>query len=161
MSILSADRILNIKRSLNLFLYEHLGASYFITYAASTGSDTLQRRLAAGGENHWKWMDVFWLNVGGGDFSVSRLQINCNTVITEDPLRISLMEMVDDVHDQLNVNSIPMFDFSSDPENPAPTDNVLVPRFQSSKPMKNEGQDTVNVEMLDYKIFVYRESVLP
>lgn len=72
-----------------------------------------------------------------------------------------LSKMCDEIQDELNVDTIPVLDFSNDPEDPVPVDNVLVPRFRGSKVLPNAAGDTVSVQALTYNIYVWRESVLP
>ena len=158
--MLPKDRELNIKRSFYRFLYEHLSLDYFINYSEASGQ-TLEERQKNRVDGWWKWIDLHWIKIGDGIFSISLLQVNCNTVIEEDRYGASLDEMGDDLQDELNIDSFPLLDFSNDPENPIPTDNVLIPRFRGSRSMPNAAGDTVNVKAMDWNIYVYRESILP
>jgi hypothetical protein len=158
--VYSKDRELNIKRSFSKFLYERLSPTYYINYSDS-GDETLEARIRDRLNGYWKWIEINWLRIGPSIFSVCTLQINCNTIRENDPYGSELVKMVDDVQDQLNVDTIELLDFSSDPNNPAPTGNVLIPRFRGSRSMPNAAGDTVSVEAIDYNVYVWRESVLP
>lgn len=158
--MLTKDYSLNIKLSFNRFLNEKLGANYYINYLAS-GDEELERRIIERVDGYWKWIDINWLRIGQGIFSVSMVQINCNTIIANDRYGIELAKMVDEVQEELNVDTIPLLDFSSDPESPEPTGNVLIPRYRGSRPLPVAAGDTVNVEAIDYNIYAWRESVLP
>jgi hypothetical protein len=158
--MLPKDQELNIKRSFNKFLSERLGANYYINYMAK-GDEKLEERILQRVDGYWKWMEVHWLRVGPGIFSMSTVQINCNTIIANDTYGVELLKMVDEVMDELNVDTIELLDFSADPDQPIPTGNVLVPRFRGSRPLPLAAGDTVNVEAIDYNLYVWRESVLP
>lgn len=92
---------------------------------------------------------------------MSLLQINCNTIIAKDKYGVELVKMVDEVQDELNVDTIELLDFSDDELNPIPTGNVLIPRFRGSRSLPEAAAETVNVEAIDYNVYVWRESVLP
>lgn len=158
--MLPKDYGLNIKRSFFKFLFERLSATYYINYS-SPADEELEKRIIEKVENYWKWIEVHWLRLGPGIFSTSVLQLNCNTIIEKDIYGIELAKMSDEVQEELNVDTIELLDFSSDPENPIPTDNVLIPRFRGSRPLPIAAGDTVNVEAMDYNLYVYRQSVLP
>ena len=162
--MLPKDRELNIKRSLYKFLRERLSADYYINYSAS-GDEKVEKRVIEKTPEippeYWKWVDIHWLRVGQGIFSISVLQINCNTIIAKDRFGTALVEMVDEVQDELNVDTIELLDFSNDVFNPVPTGNVLIPRFRGSRSLPEAAGDTVNVEAIDYNVYVWRESVLP
>lgn len=158
--MLDKDRELNIKRSFSRFLRERLSSNYYINYSAP-GDETLQARIAQKVPDYWKWVDVYWLRVGQGIFSISTLQINCNTIIEKDKYGVELSKMIDEVQDELNVDTIDLLDFSDGELNPIPTGNVLIPRFRGSRMLPEAAGDTVNVEAMDYNIYVWRESVLP
>jgi hypothetical protein len=158
--MLPKDQELNLKRSLNKFLYERLGANYYINYMAK-GDETLEQRIIEKVTNYWRWIDLHWVRIGPGIFSVSTLQINCNTIIANDKYGLELLKMVDEVCEELNVDTIELLDFSGNPDQPVPTGNVLIPRFRGSRPLPTAAGDTVNVEAIDYNVYVWRESVLP
>lgn len=159
--MLSKDREENIKKSFYKFLYENLGSSYYLIYSASQDQELEKRIMNKFPDDYWKWVNLHWLNVGTGIFCVAKIQVNCNTIISKDRLKDSLGKMVCEVQEELNVDSIPLLDFSEDVENPVATDNVLIPRFRGSRELPDEANNTVNVEALDYDIHVWRESVLP
>jgi hypothetical protein len=159
--MLPKDRELNIKRSLNKFLRERLEANYYINYSAP-GDETLEKRIMKQSPtDYWRWIDVHWLRVGPGIFSVSTLQINCNTIIAKDRYGAELDKMADEVQEELNVDTIDLLDFSDNEFNPVVTGNVLIPRFRGSRPLPEAAGDTVNVKALEYNLYVWRESVLP
>jgi len=158
--MLPKDQELNIKRSFNKFLSERLGANYYINYMAH-GDEKLEERIKDRVDGYWKWIEVNWIRVGPGIFSMSTLQINCNTIIANDRFGLELVKMVDEVMDELNVDTVELLDFSGDPDQPVPTGNVLIPRFRGSRPLASAAGDTVNVEATDYNVYVWRESVLP
>jgi len=154
------DYELNIKRSFNKFLMERLGANYYINFMAS-GDEELERRIMERVEGYWKWIEIQWVRTGSGIFSVSLVQINCNTIIANDRYGVELVKMVDEVQEELNVDTIELLDFSNDPNSPEPTGNVLIPRYRGSRMLPSQAGDTVNTEAIDYNIYVWRESVLP
>jgi hypothetical protein len=159
--MLPKDRELNIKRSFNKFLRERLSADYYINYSAP-GDETLEKRIMTQSPaDYWKWIDVHWLRVGPGIFSISTLQINCNTIIAKDRYGAELDKIADEVQEELNVDTIDLLDFSDDEFNPGPTGNVLIPRFRGSRPLPEAAGDTVNVKALEFNLYVWRESVLP
>lgn len=158
--MLPKDRELNIKRSLSKFVYERLSLDYYVNYTAPSDED-LETRIKNRVDGYWKWIEIHWLNVGPGIFCVAKMQINCNTIIANDKFEVALDEMADEVQDELNVDTIPLLDFSEDPENPVAVDNVLIPRFRGSRPLPSAAGDTVNVKALTYDIHIWRESVLP
>jgi hypothetical protein len=92
---------------------------------------------------------------------VSLLQINCNTIIEKDRYGVELSKMVDEVQEELNVDTIELFDFSDDENNPVATGNVLIPRYRGSRPLPEAAGETVNVQAIEYNVFIWRESVLP
>ena len=158
--MLAKDRELNIKRSFNKFVWERLSANYYVNYSAP-GDETLQQRIAQKVIDYWKWIDIYWLRVGPGIFSVSLLQINCNTIIEKDRYGVELSKMVDEVQEELNVDTIELLDFSGNENNPVPTGNVLIPRYRGSRPLPEAAGETVNVQAVEYNVYVFRESVLP
>jgi hypothetical protein len=158
--MLPKDYTLNIKRSFRKFLFEKLSSNYYINYSAP-GDETLEKRIIDRVTDYWRWIDLNWLRVGPGIFSISLLQINCNTIIANDNYRTELDKMADEVMEELNVDSVPLLDFSNDVDHPVGTDNVLIPRFRGSRPLPEAAGDTVNVEAIDYNVYLYRESVLP
>lgn len=158
--MLDKDRELNIKRSFYKFLRERLSANYYINYSAP-GDETLEERIKNEVPGYWKWIDIPLFRVGQGIFCVSLLQINCNTIIAKDKYGVELVKMVDEVQDELNVDTIELLDFSDDELNPIPTGNVLIPRFRGSRSLPEAAAETVNVEAIDYNVYVWRESVLP
>jgi hypothetical protein len=159
--MLPKDRELNIQSSCYRFLRERLSADYYINYSAP-GDEKVEKRVAEQvPSEYWKWIDINWLRVGEGIFSISMVQINCNTIIAKDRYGAALGEMVDEVEDELNVDTIDLLDFSNDVFNPVPTGNVLIPRYRGSRSLPEAAGDTVNVEAIDYNVYVWRESVLP
>ena len=159
--MLPKDREQNIKRSFYKFLRERLSTDYYMNYSAP-GDEALEKRIIEQSpSDYWKWIEINWLRVGQGIFSISLLQINCNTIIAKDRFGTVVVEMVDEVQDELNVDTIDLLDFSNDPEHPVPTGNVLIPRFRGSRTLPTAAGDTVNVEAIDFNVYVYRESVLP
>jgi hypothetical protein len=134
--MLAKDRSLNIKLSLFRHLYEMISDSYYINYSEK-GDSTLEKRIADRVEGFWKWIAVFWVMIGPGIHSISKLQLNCNTIKDNDPFCYELGIMVDKIMEELNVDTIPLLDFSDDPENPIPTGNVLIPRFRGTKLLPN------------------------
>ena len=158
--MLDKDRELNIKRSFSKFLRERLSANYYVNYSAP-GDETLEKRIIDKVPGYWKWIDIYWLRVGQGIFSISTLQINCNTIIEKDKLGVELSRMVDEVQEELNIDVIELLDFSHDEINPIPTGNVLIPRFRGSRSLPEAAAETVNVEGIDYNVYVWRESVNP
>jgi len=159
--MLSKDYELNIKRSLNKFLYERLSANHYINYMAP-GDETLESRIMDKVPGYWKWIDLHWLRIGPGIFSVSLLQINCNTIIANDPYGLEVEKMVDEVVEEINdADTIDLLDFSSDPNNPVPTGNVLIPRYRGSRPLPEAAGETVNVRAIDFNVYVWRESIRP
>lgn len=160
--MLSKDREENIKKSFYKFMYENLGSSYYLIYSASQDKE-LEKRIKnkSPADDYWKWVNLYWMNVGSGIFCIAKIQINCNTIISKDRLKDTLVKMVCDVQEEINVDTIPLLDFSADVENPTATGNVLIPRFRGSRELADEANDTVSVEVLDYDIHVWRESVLP
>lgn len=158
--MLPKDRELNIKRSFSKFVRERLSANYYVNYSAP-GDETLQQRIIQRVPDYWKWMDLYWLRIGPGIFSVSLLQINCNTIIEKDRYGVELSKMVDEVQEELNVDTIELLDFSNDENHPAPTGNVLIPRYRGSRPLPEAAGETVNVQTIEYNVYVWRESVLP
>lgn len=153
------EQVLNIQRSLYRHIAQRLGPSYYVNYNRRKDPE-LMKRFAEEVTDYWKWLSVFWPTVGQGIQSVSLVQINCNTVIESDPYQVELMKMHDEVHEELNENSITILDFS-DAENPVSTDNVLIPRYRGSRELPEEAEGTVQVMALDYNLYVWRESVLP
>lgn len=160
MSLLSKDLPRNIELSFQKFFYERLSTSYYINYSAGR-DETLQKRIADKVADYWKWIELHWLELGEAIFSISRLQINICTLIGNDPLKTDLRKARDDVINQLNENEVALLDFSTDPENPTVTDNVLIPRFRGARPLSDTAQDTTQVFAVDYNIYAYKESVLP
>jgi len=158
--MLSKDYSLNLKRSLYKFLRERLSASYYINYMAS-GDEELEERIKSQVADYWRWIDVHWLRVGQGIFSISTVQLNGNTIKRNDRYGLDLAKMMNDVQDELNQDTIPLLDFEVDPLNPIATDNVLIPRFRGERVLPDAGESTVNVLALDFNIYVYRESVIP
>lgn len=159
--MLPKDYSLNIKRSFNRFLRERLSVAYYINYSAP-GDEALEKRIMTQSpSDYWKWIDLYWLRIGPGIFSVSLLQINCNTIIEKDRYGVELSKMVDEVQEELNVDSIDLLDFSNDELNPTPTGNVLIPRFRGSRPLPEAAGETVNVQAIEFNVYVWRESVLP
>lgn len=158
--MLPKDRELNIKMSFSRFIYEKLSANYYVNYTAPKDKK-LGENIKARVEGYWKWIETHWLNVGPGIFCVAKVQVNCNTIIINDVYGVSLDEMADEVQEELNVDTIPLLDFSDDPEDPVAVDNVLIPRFRGSRRLPNAAGDTVNVKALTYDIYIWRESVLP
>ncbi len=122
----------------------------------------LEKRIAEQIGDYWRWIDVHWLRVGPGIFSVSLLQINCNTIIANDPYAVELAKMADEVIEEINdANTIELLDFSSDELNPISTGNVLIPRFRGSRPLPEAAGETVNVQAIEYNVYVWRESINP
>ncbi len=162
--MLPKDRSLNLKRSFYTFLFERLSANWYVNYSEE-GNEEIEKRVKEAtvlSPPWWAWIDVNWLNVGQGIFSTSLIQINGNTVKEMDQYGHKLGDMLDDVQEQLNVNTIPLLDFSDDEEDPVATDNVLIPRFRGGpRPLPSAAGGTVNVQAVDYNVYVYRESVLP
>ena len=158
--MLTKDHSLNLKRSLYRFLRERLSASYYINYMAS-GDEELEQRIQEQVEGYWRWIDVNWLRVGPGIFSVSTIQINGNTIKKNDVYGLELAKMMNEVQEELNQDTIPLLDFEGDPLNPIPTDNVLIPRFRGERVLADSAEQTVNVVAMDYNVYVWRESVLP
>jgi hypothetical protein len=158
--VLPKDRELNIKRSFSKFVRERLSANYYVNYSAP-GDETLQQRIIQRVPDYWKWIDLYWLRIGPGIFSVSLLQINCNTIIEKDRYGVELSRMVDEVQDELNVDTIPLLDFSNNENDPVTTGNVLIPRYRGSRPLPEAAGETVNVQAIEYNVYVWRESVLP
>jgi len=154
------EKALNIQRSFYRHIAQRLGPSYYVNYDRRKDSE-LMKRFALEVTDYWKWISVFWPRIGQGIRSVSLVQINCNTVIEKDRYQVALMQMHDEVQEELNENSIPILDFSSDPEDPVSTENVLIPRYRGSRELAEEGDDTVQVIAMDYDLYVWRESVLP
>jgi hypothetical protein len=174
--MLPKDYEYNIKFSFYKFLYERVSADHFINYSEPSGQ-TLEERQKNRVDGWWKWIDLRWIKMGDGIFSTSLLQVNCNTVIESDRYGAILEKMSADLREELNVDTIPLLDYSDfmealaaglvssladvDSYPPVPTDNVLIPRFRGSRSMPNAAGDTVNVQAIDYNIYVWRESVLP
>lgn len=158
--MLSKDRELNIKRSFYKFLYEKVSGDYFVNYNEPSGQ-TLEERIKNRVDGYWKWIDLHWVRIGQGIFSMSLLQINCNTLIENDRFGVVLDEMADDLQEELNVDTIPLLDFSENPESPIAVSNVLIPRFRGSRMLPIAAGDSVNTKALDWNIYLYRESVLP
>ena len=158
--MLSKDYSLNLKRSLYKFLRERLSASYYINYMAS-GDEELEKRIQEQVEGYWRWIDVNWLRVGPGIFSVSTIQINGNTIKKNDVYGLDLAKMMNEVQEELNQNTIVLLDFDPDPLNPVDTGNVLIPRFRGERVLPDSAEQTVNVVAIDYNVYVWRESVLP
>lgn len=154
------EKVLNIQRTLYRYIAQKLGPSYYVNYNQRKDSELI-KRFAQEVTDYWKWIAVFWPNVGQGIQSISLVQINCNCVIEHDPYQVILMQMHDEVQEELNENSITILDFSSDPENPVSTDNVLIPRYRGSRELPEEGEGTVQVIAMEYNLYVWRESVLP
>lgn len=158
--MLEKDKILNVQRSFYRYVREKLSANYFVNYSQQQ-NDELKTRFADEVAGYWKWIDVYWPTIGSGIQSISLVQINCNTVIAQDKYQVELMNMHDEVQDELNQASIPILDFSADPESPVSTDNVLIPRYRGSRGLPEEGENTVQVMAMDFNLYVWRESVLP
>ncbi len=159
--MLPKDYSLNLKRSFFKYLRERLSIDYYLNYS-SPSDEELQKRIQEKSDpNWWRWIEVNWLRVGPGIYSISTLQLNCNTAISEDRFGRKLTEMADELQEELNVDTIPLLDFSTDPDNPVATDNVLIPRFRGARSLPNAAGDTVGVMALDYNLYVFRESVLP
>ena len=160
---------LNIELSFMRFIYQRLSTKYYVNYTDRSNRE-LERRLKEKTDpGWWQWIDIHWVTLGQGIFSVSPVQINCNTVrepdhdtqYAGDELGIEVRKMRDEVQDQLNIAEIQILDFSSDPVNPIAVDNVIAARFRGSRALPDAAGDTVNVEALSYDLHVYRESVLP
>jgi len=158
--MLSKDRSLNLKLSLNKFLRERLSVTYYINYLASADEE-IEGRISEKVEGYWRWIDIHWLRIGQGIFSISLIQINGNTIKENDRYGVELAKMMNEIQEELNQDTIPLLDFEGDPLNPVPTDNVLIPRFRGERSVPDGGQGTVNVSAMDYNIYVWRESVLP
>lgn len=159
-SLLKKDYALNIQQSFNKYLYDVLDGKYYINYSGAR-DEKLQKRIKDRVKDYWRWLDINWLKVGPGIFSISLVQISCCSIIKEDPYKTELMKMHDEVQGKLNIDSIVLFDFLTDPEEPEQTDNVLIPRYRGSRPLPDAAGDTVNVFAIDFNIYVYRESILP
>lgn len=158
--MLPKDHALNIQRSFYRFLYERVSANYYVNYSAAADEE-LEKRIKNRVENYWKWITLHWLRTGPGIFSISLVQINCNSIIANDPYGLELAKMRDEVQEELNMDSIALLDFNGNPEDPVATDNVLIPRFRGSRPLPKTVGDTVNTEAMDWNIYVWRESILP
>lgn len=174
--MLPKDYEFNIKLSLYKFLKERISATHFVNYSDLSGKE-LEKRQTEKANGWWRWIDVHWLKIGEGIFSVSLLQLNCNTIIENDRFGAFLEKMGGDLQEELNVDTIPLLDFGDLMEAmfagivtsldeaasypPAATDNVLVPRFRGTRTMPNAAEDTVAVKALDWNVYVWRESVLP
>lgn len=155
------DYALNIKRSLYKFIAETIGASYYVNYS-SPADEEIERRIANRVTNYWKWITLHWLSIGPGIYSISKLQVNCNSIIANDPYAKAVTEMCDDVLREMNVDTITLYDFSEYPEDPEDTENVLIPRFRGGpRPLPKSAENTVNSEAMDFDIHMFRESVLP
>lgn len=160
MGLLEKDKVLNIQRTLYRYVAQKVGPSYFVNYNQRQNSE-LTKRFAQKVNGYWKWIDVYWPTVGPGIQSVSLVQFNCNTVTELDQYQVAMMQMHDEVHEELNENSITILDFSADPENPVSTDSMLIPRYRGSRELPDAGDGTVQVIALDFNLYVWRESVLP
>jgi len=166
--MLPQDLATNIKRSFNRFVFQMLSAKYYCNFMDPTNRE-LERRIAQRVSGWWNWIDVHWIVIGQGIFSVSQIQMNCSTIrqpdqatgYAGDELGLALAEMVDEVQEELNIPEIAMYDFSNDPNNPEPVDNVIAPRFRGSRTLPNPAGATVNTEAMSYDLYVWRQSVLP
>ena len=174
--MLSKDYEYNIKLSFYKFLYERVSGDYFINYADVSGQ-SLEERIAKRVSGYWKWIDLHFIKIGQGIFSISLLQINCNTIIENDRFGSFLERMSAVVQEELNVDTIPLLDFSDfiealgaglissmadiDSYPPVATDNILIPRFRGSRSLPNAAGDTVNMKAMDWNLYIWRESVLP
>ena len=115
--MLSKDRSLNLKLSLNKFLRERLSATYYINYLASADEE-IERRITEKVEGYWRWIDIHWLRIGQGIFSISLIQINGNTIKENDRYGVELAKMMNEIQEELNQDTIPLLDFDPDPLNP-------------------------------------------
>jgi hypothetical protein len=162
--LLAKDFPQNIELSTYKFVRAFLEAKYYINYSGRADA-TLEQRIKDRVTDYWKWLSLAWLTTGPGWGSISQLQINCNTLIISDPFSFALARIRDDVEDELNVNSFPLWDYTGcDPANPIDpeiTDNLVIPRFRGHRMAPNEAGETVAVTAITYDIHVWRESVLP
>lgn len=111
MSLLSKDLMRNVELSFQKFFYETLSPDYYINYS-SRRDEGLEKRIALQTSGYWKWLELHWIELASHIFSVNRMQVNACTLIANDPLATDLRKMRDDVINQLNVDTIPLLDFS-------------------------------------------------
>ncbi|MBW1971252.1 MAG: hypothetical protein JRI44_00215 [Deltaproteobacteria bacterium] len=144
-----SSNILNMKRSLYRFLAERIDID--INFSMRV------KRLK---DDPSLWIEIANIQVGEGIRSKCLITFFVCSLIADDPFGNNLEHARDMLIDTLNVDSIPIFDFSIDPENPSSLGKALFIRYKNSYDEKNRGNDEVAVIKVEYILFWVREGII-
>jgi hypothetical protein len=139
--------VLNMIRSVHRHLETRLGAVYRLCF--------MEREDLTG---LTKWIEPHWLRIGPGIASVSVLQLSLFSVVSEDPYLTDLRKMHDEVMEEMNVDSIPMYDFEA-LDGPVPLWVPVIPRYRGTERVPGKA-DSVEGLAMTYEVRVWREDVL-
>jgi len=140
----------NLERSMNKFLYDEVGPTHKVYFSERTPEDPSEEQ----------WIEMNWLDDGHGWGEPTILQLDCRSKIATDKMRRKLKEMRDFVIEKMNVDEVPLYDFT-DPKNPVPCDISVCPRWRGGRWGPNERTDNIAVYFLTYHLYVWRPDILP
>lgn len=146
-----SDYPFNLERSMNKFLFEQVGPTYKVYFSERAPEDPSVEQ----------WVEMNWVDDGYGQGEPAILQLDCRSKIEGDKMRRKLKEMRDFVIEKLNVDEITLYDFTTDPKNPVPSDVTICPRCRGRKWGPNERDDSIAVYFLSYHLYVWRPDTLP
>lgn len=139
---------LNMIRSVHRHLDLRLGAAYRICFA--------EGELL---EDANLWIEPHWLRIGPGITSVSVLQLSLFSVTEFDPYLVELRKMHDEVMDEMNVETIPMFDFDAE-GGPQALGVPIIPRYRGTTAIPGKSESVQGLAMT-YDVRVWKEDILP
>lgn len=135
-------------RSVHRHLDLRLGANYKICFAEGEFLQDVPR-----------WIEPHWLRVGPGITSVSVLQLSLFSLVEADPYLVELRRMHDEVMEEMNVETIPMYDFDA-AGGPQPLDVPIIPRYRGTTRIPGKSESVEGLAMT-YDVRIWKEDILP
>ena len=108
-----------------------------------------------------KWLEINWIYVMGGVNTDARVQINAVSYVENDRYGNLVATLVDSVMGALNINTIPLYDFTDPSSLIDLVPYLLIPRFVEAAELPKVEKSLIRGMRMDYEIYMSRGSILP
>lgn len=155
MSLINSSKILNIRRSFHKYVHTKLVDEpstplCFINYSGK------EQKLPVNTE---AWISILWLVLTGGVFTDQRVQLNVMSRVVKDQYGNTMSSNADFLMGALNVDTIPLYDFTV-PTSPVDlSPYLIIPRFLESDSLAIPVQEVQGIR-IDYVLYLSRGDII-